>query len=77
MILSPRELAGGRQPGELPLERVDLREVAANIVVAALLAGGQPEAPRGIGGARPRAAQVDHGGQILLLPGRGWSPSMP
>jgi len=52
----PGQLAGGPQPRELPLQGVDLREVAADVVVAAPLAGRQPEAPRGIGGARARAA---------------------
>ena len=52
--------------GELPLHRVHLREVAAGGVVAALLAGGQAEAPPGIGVARSGSAQVDDGGQILL-----------
>src|SRR5213076_319771 len=37
-------LSGGRQPDELPLQRVDQREVAAGVVVAAPLAGGQLEA---------------------------------
>ena len=57
--------------GEPPLHRVDLREVGANVVVAATLAVGQTETARRIGVARPRPAQVDHGGQILLPLGRG------
>ena len=37
---APGLLADTRQPGELPLQGVDLREVVADVVVAALLAGG-------------------------------------
>src|SRR2546427_3567 len=67
----PAELPGPWHSGEAPLHRVDLREVGANVVVAAALAGGQTEPARRIGVARPRPAQVDHGGQILLALGRG------
>src|SRR5206468_11327249 len=67
----PGPLAGRSQPGELPLHRVHLREVGARVVVAAALAGAQPEAPRRIGVASPRSAQVDDGGQILLSLRRG------
>jgi len=43
----------------------------ADVVVAAALAGGRTEAARRVGVARPRPAQADHGGQILLPFGRG------
>ena len=69
--MSWRGLAGGRQPHELPLHRIDLREVISDVMVAAPLVGGQPEAAPCIGLARPGAAQVNHCGQILLLLERG------
>ena len=40
----------------------------AAVVVAAALVAGQPEAARSIGLARSCSTQVDHSGQILLLP---------
>ena len=43
-------------------------------MVAALLAGGQPEPRARKGVARPGSAQVDHGGQILLLLERALPP---
>ena len=71
----PRGSAGGREPREPSLRRIDSREVAAHVVVAAPLAGGQSEPPPGVGVSRSLAAQVDHGGEILLLPqGRGGDP---
>ena len=38
-------------------------------MVAAPLARGEPEAAPGVGVARPRSAQVDDRGQVLLLAG--------
>src|SRR5439155_19197296 len=64
-------LPGGRQPEEQPLQLVDAREVAADVVVAAPLAGRQAEATPCVVVARPGSAQVDDGGQILLLLERG------
>src|SRR5207247_5914052 len=66
-----RALPGRRQAHELPFQRVDLCQVAADVVVAAPLAGGQPEAAPRVGVARPGAAEMDDGGQILLLAERG------
>jgi len=63
--------AGRCHSGEPPLHRVDLREVGANVVVAAALAGRQTETAGRIGVTNPTPAQVDHGGQVLLLLGRG------
>ena len=60
-------LAGGRQTCELPRQRGDLDEVGTDVVRAALLAGCQAEAPGRIGGPCAGAAQMDHGGEILLL----------
>src|SRR5438093_1568349 len=72
------QLARGREPGELPLHLVDLREVVADVVIAAPLAGCQPEAAPCIGIAGPGSAEVDHCGQILLLPERdGGDPLAP
>src|SRR5437867_916379 len=62
---------GGRQPGEPPLHRIDLREVVADVVIAAPLVGIQPETAPCIGVAGPGSAEVDHCGQILLLLERG------
>ena len=47
------------------------REVVADVMVAAPLAGHKPEAARCVGIACPGSAQVDHCGQILFLPKRG------
>ena len=55
-LMSWRGLAGGRQPHELPLHRIDLREVISDVMVAAPLVGGQPEAAPCIGLASPGAA---------------------
>src|SRR5260221_8088275 len=57
---------GRRQTRELPLQRVDLREVAGEVVRAAALPGGL-EAAAGIDLAPRGAAEVDDGGEILLL----------
>src|SRR2546422_9007564 len=64
-------LLGGRQPGELSLQRVDMRKVAADVVVATALPGRQPEPASRVGVARSGATQVDDGGQVLLLLQRG------
>src|SRR5438093_12655329 len=70
-----RALPGRRQAHELPFQRVDLCQVAADVVVAAPLAGGQPEAAARVGVARPAATEMDDGGQILfLLERRGGDP---
>ncbi len=61
-------LACGRQSGKLVRHRVDSSQIVSYLVVAAPLAVGKPEAARGIGVAGSSSAQVDHGGQILLLP---------
>jgi len=63
-------LLGGRQPGELSLQRVDMREVSADVVIATALPGRQPEPASRVGVARPGATEVDDGGQVLLLPHR-------
>ena len=61
-------LACGRQSGELVCHCVDSSEIVSHLVVAAPLVMGQPEAARGIGVTGSGSAQVDYGGQILLLP---------
>src|SRR6266852_6950319 len=61
----------GGEPGEPALHPVDLGEVATDVVVAAPLAGGEPEAALHVGVPAPDAAQVDDRGQVLLLPERG------
>ena len=61
-------LACGRQSGKLICHRVDSCEIIPHVVVAAPLVVGQSEAASGIGVAGSSSAQMDHGGQILLLP---------
>src|SRR4029453_8370751 len=53
--------------GELALQRVDLPQVTPDVMVAASLAGGQPEPAPRVRGARPFPAEMDQGGQVLLL----------
>ena len=60
-------LACGRQSGELVRHCIDSCEIIPHVVVAAPLVVGQSKAVRGIGLAGSSSAQVDHGGQILLL----------
>src|SRR4029453_11112183 len=62
-----RSLVDGREAAEQPLHRVDLRQVATHVVVAALLAGGQLEAPPREAGAPSGTAKVNDRGQVLLL----------
>src|SRR5258706_6544238 len=57
---------GRRQTREQPLQRVDLREVAGEVVGAAALSRGLETAAR-VGLAPRGAAEVDDGGEILLL----------
>src|SRR5262245_51833275 len=64
-------LAGRRHPGEQPLHRVHLGEIGADVVIAAALPGGQPEASSRVSIARSRSAQVNERGQILLALRRG------
>src|SRR5881296_3293277 len=68
---STQQLPRARQPDEPPLQRVDVGEVAADIVVAAVLAGREAKAAPCVGVAWAGSAQVDHGRQILLLLERG------
>src|SRR4051812_30445828 len=56
-----------RQPRELALHRIELREVAAQVVLAAALARHGLEAAAREGVAGGAAAQVDDRGQVLLL----------
>jgi len=62
-----RPFHSARQPCEHAFHRVDLREITADVVIAAPVAGGQPKAALGVDITRPGAAQVDHAGQIMLL----------
>ena len=52
---------------EYAFHRVDAHDIAANLVIAAALALEQAQPPSGVRIRCPRAAQVDHGSQILLL----------
>src|SRR5262249_40848085 len=58
-------------PRELSLERVHVREVQAGVVVSTALPGRQSEPTPRVAVARPGAAEVDDGRQILLLRQRG------
>ena len=49
------------------LHRIDAGEIAMEIVIATPLTGKQPKTPPRIVLARPSAAQVDQGSQVLLL----------
>src|SRR5258705_8247823 len=74
IVLRMGDLAVMRGPscrgGELALQCIHLPQIASDIVVAAPLAGRQPEPAPCIGVPCPRAAQMDQGGQVLLLPQR-------
>ena len=59
-------LTEGREPGELFSHYVDIRQIAAYIVVAAPLAGNQPETVSCISLARPCATQMNHYSQVLF-----------
>src|SRR6059036_1252258 len=59
--------AAGGERREDALHRVDLREIAAEVVLAAALAAARPEAMLGIGVARCRATQMDDRSEVLLL----------
>ena len=56
-----------RQPSELTLQRVDLCEVAAGVVVAAALAASESEAPACVSVTGAVSAQVDDRREVLLL----------
>src|SRR5437870_13838472 len=62
---------GRREPGEIGLHGVDVGQVAADVVIAAVLARGQPEAAPRVGVAGAGAAEVDDGGEVTLLLERG------
>src|SRR5437016_8042367 len=68
--------AAGGERREDAIHRVDLREVAAEVVLAAALAGARLEATLGVGVARCRATQVDDRSQVLLLLKRGAGDSL-
>src|SRR5205807_1742666 len=53
---------------ELPLHRRDPGEIGRDVVVAATLAGGQLEAAAREFLGRASAAEMDDGGEVLLLP---------
>ena len=65
-----RLLARGSESGELVLHRVDSCQIDSHVVVAASLVVGQPETVCHIGMAGSSSAEVDYGGEILLLPER-------
>src|SRR5262245_3603571 len=66
-----------REAAEQPLHRVDLCQVAADVVVTALLAGSQLESPLREGVATAGAAEVNDRGQVLLLLERRHYRAMP
>src|SRR5262249_10218799 len=64
-----------RESSELALHRVDAGQIAPHVVVAVLLARRQGEAAARVDVARPVAAEMDHGREILfLLKGRAGHP---
>ena len=63
-------LACGSESGKLVLHRVDSCQIDSHVVVAASLVVGQPEAVCHISVAGSGTAEVDYGGEILLLPER-------
>src|SRR6185295_18218063 len=73
----PLQSALRRQPRKQPLHAVDAPEIGTHVVVATALSGSQSEAALGVGFARPGAAQVDQGSEILLLLQRGGGNSLP
>jgi hypothetical protein len=68
MTTQERMLKGDGHPSKLALHPVDLPKIATDVVVAAPLMVGQLESARGVSMAGTRSTEVDHGGQILLLP---------
>jgi hypothetical protein len=61
-----RELVSG-EPCELALQQVDVCDVAADVVVAASLAGCESEPAAGVRVANASSAQVDDGREVLAL----------
>ena len=59
------------EPRELTLQRVDLCQVAAGVVVAATLAASKPEPAGRVSVARSAPAQVDDCREVLPLLQRG------
>src|ERR1700738_3539777 len=66
-VEAKRPLSVGGAAQEVTLHRVDLGEVCRDVVVAAALAGRQLEAAAREGPSRTRAAEMDDGGELLLL----------
>ena len=66
-----RRSAGRGEPRELKLQRVDLCQVAAGVVVAASLAASEPEPAARVCVAGPAPAQVDDRREVLPLLQRG------
>jgi hypothetical protein len=62
--------AGRSEPRELKLQRIDLCQVAAGVVVAASLAASEPEPVARVGVAGPAPTQVDDRREVLPLPQR-------
>ena len=63
--------AGGGEPRELPLQHVDLCQVAAGIVIAASLAASEPKPAARVCVAGAASAQVDNCREVLTLLQRG------
>ena len=66
----------GHEPRELKLQRIDLRQVAAGVVVAASLAASEPEGAARVCVAGSAPAQVDHRCEVLPLLQRGSSAAV-
>src|SRR5262245_30655144 len=66
-----RAVIRSSQPCELPLQQVDLCDIAADVVIAASLAGSELERAARVRVANAASAQVDHGGEVLTLLQRG------
>ena len=66
-----------RRGAEYLLEVLDTREIAANVLASAALAGARAETASGEDLSRADSAQVNHGSQILLVRERGGANALP
>ena len=80
--MNPRELRGwapapraksgvARELSKQALHAIDALEIGAHVVVTASLPGGQSETTPSVGFARSGAAEMNDGGEILLVLKRG------
>src|SRR5688572_6423081 len=67
----------GCEPNKYPLHCIDPCHINAHVVITTLLASKQREAAPGVPGARTRAAQVRHRGEVLFIARRSRMNAIP